>query len=106
VARDRLLLFPGVEGRLHDQGVLISNGEHYFERPRIFHGDLMDQGRVPKSLLEEHENRLVVNLRDDISPVAEMLDELLEGLSLLLDKASYVPVHSRMCSCGMEVTGE
>jgi hypothetical protein len=45
----------------------------------------MDPGRVPESLLEEHDNRLVVNLRDAISLVAKMLDELPEGLSLLLD---------------------
>jgi hypothetical protein len=35
--------------------------------------------------LENKKNRLVVNLWDDISLVAEMLDELPEGLSLLLD---------------------
>jgi hypothetical protein len=51
----------------------------------VFHGKLTDQGWVPESLLEKHENRLVVNLWDDISLVAEMLDELPEGLSLLLD---------------------
>jgi hypothetical protein len=50
-----------------------------------FHGELTCQGRVPESLLEEHNNRLVVNLRDDVSFVVELLDELLEGLSLLLD---------------------
>jgi hypothetical protein len=32
---------------------------------------------VPESLFEEHNNRLVVNLWDDISLVAESLDELL-----------------------------
>jgi hypothetical protein len=39
------------------------------------------------SLLEEHNNRLVVDLRGDISLVAETLDGLLDGLSLLLDDA-------------------
>jgi hypothetical protein len=42
---------------------------------------------VPESLLEEHNNRLVVDHQDDISLVAESLDKLLEGLSLLLDDA-------------------
>jgi hypothetical protein len=47
----------------------------------------MDQGWVPESLLEEHYDRLVIDLRDDISLVVETLDELPEGLSLLLDDA-------------------
>jgi hypothetical protein len=42
---------------------------------------------VPESLLEEHCDRLVVDLRDDIPLVAEILDELSEGLSPLLDDA-------------------
>jgi hypothetical protein len=53
----------------------------------VCHGKLMDQGLVPEPLLEEHDNRLVINFRDDISLVAETLDELSEGLSLLLDDA-------------------
>jgi hypothetical protein len=55
---------------------------------RFFHGELTDQGQVAESLLEEHNNTLVVDLRDDISLIVESLDELLEGLSLLLDDAS------------------
>jgi hypothetical protein len=47
----------------------------------------MDQGQVPESLLEEYDNRLVVDLRDDISLITETLDELPEGFSLLLDDA-------------------
>jgi hypothetical protein len=47
----------------------------------------MDQGWVPESLLEGHNNKLVINLWDDISLIAESLDELPEGLSLLLDDA-------------------
>jgi hypothetical protein len=50
-----------------------------------FHGELTDQGGVPESLLREHNNRHVIDLRDDISLVAETLDELLEGHALLLD---------------------
>jgi hypothetical protein len=41
---------------------------------------LTDQGWVPTSFLEEHDNGLVVDLWDDIPLIAEMLDELLEGL--------------------------
>jgi hypothetical protein len=69
-------------------GVLVSDGEHCFRHPGVFHGELTDQGRVSESLLKEHNNRLVVDLRDDVSLLAELLDELLEGLSLLLDDAS------------------
>jgi hypothetical protein len=47
----------------------------------------MDQGWILESLLEEHNNRLVINLRDDVSFLVESLDELSEGLSLLLDDA-------------------
>jgi hypothetical protein len=47
----------------------------------------VDQGWVTESLLEEHYDRLVINLRDDIPLIAESLDELSEGLSLLLDDA-------------------
>jgi hypothetical protein len=79
-----LLLFPGIESCLLGQGILVSDGEHCFWCPRVFHDELTDQGRVPESLLKEHDNRLVVNLWDDISLVAETLNELLEGLSLLL----------------------
>jgi hypothetical protein len=80
-----LLLFSCVEGCLLSQGILVSDGEHCFQRPRVFHGELMYQGWAPKSLLEEHNNRLVINLQDDISLVAESMDELSEGPSLLLD---------------------
>jgi hypothetical protein len=43
--------------------------------------------QVPESLLEEHDNRLVVDLRDNVSLIAEALDKLSEGLSFLLDHA-------------------
>jgi hypothetical protein len=82
-----LLLFPGVEGHLLSQVILISYGEHCFWHPMIFHCKLTDQGSVTKSFLEEHDNWLVIDLRGDIPLIAEMLDELLEGLSLLLDDA-------------------
>jgi hypothetical protein len=68
--------------------------------------DLLGFFMAPKSLIEEHNNRLVVVLWDDISLVVEMLDELTEGLTHLLDDAGLVLVDSRMCACGAEVTGE
>jgi hypothetical protein len=52
----RLLLSSGVEGCLLSQGVLVSDNEHIFRCPGILHGELMDQGRVPESLHEEHDN--------------------------------------------------
>jgi hypothetical protein len=39
------------------------------------------------SLLEEHHDRLFINLRDDIPLVEEALDVFLEGLSFLLNYA-------------------
>jgi hypothetical protein len=48
----------------------------------------VDQGRVPESLLEKYNNRFVINLRDDVSFIVELLDEFPEILSLLLDDAS------------------
>jgi hypothetical protein len=53
----------------------------------ILHGDLSDQGWIPESLLKEHDDRFVINLRDDIPLVTEALNELSEGFSLLLDDA-------------------
>jgi hypothetical protein len=47
----------------------------------FFHGELTGQGWVPESLLEEHNNRFVIDLQGDVAPVAESLDELPEGLS-------------------------
>ncbi len=55
--------------------------------PRVFHDEHTGQGWVPESLLQEHNNGLVIDLQDDISHVVGMLNELLEGLSLLLDDA-------------------
>jgi hypothetical protein len=82
-----LLLLSYVQGCLLTQGLLVSNGEHCFRRPGVFHGGLMDQGRVPESLFKLHNNRLVVDLQDDVSLITESLDELPEELSLLLDDA-------------------
>jgi hypothetical protein len=43
------------------------------------------QGWIPESLLEEHDNGLVVDLRNDIPLIAKALNELPKGLNLLLD---------------------
>jgi hypothetical protein len=59
-----------------------------------------------ESLLEEHNDGLVIDLRDDVSLVAEMLDKLLEGLTLLLDDGNQVLVNSQAHTRGMEVVGE
>jgi hypothetical protein len=101
-----LFLFPGVEGCLLSYGIFVSDSKHCFWHLRVLHGELMDQGWAPESLLEEHYDRLVIDLRDDISLIVETLDELSEGLFLLLDDAGYVPFNSQSCARGMEVTGE
>jgi hypothetical protein len=72
-----LLLFRGVEGHLLGQGVPVGNGEHFFWRPGVLHGMLSDQSRIPESLLEEYDDRLIIDLRDDIPLVVEALNELL-----------------------------
>jgi hypothetical protein len=46
------------------------------------------------------------NLRYDISLVAQKLDELPEGLSILLDDASWVLVDSWTCVLSVKVTSE
>jgi hypothetical protein len=38
----------------------------------------VDQGRIPESLLGEHNNRFIVNLRNEVSLVVKALDELSE----------------------------
>jgi hypothetical protein len=82
-----LLLLSCVKGLLLGQGIFVSDGKHYFWHPRVFHGELMDQGQVPEFLPEEHNNRLVIDLWDDVSLVVDSMDELPKGLSLLLDNA-------------------
>jgi hypothetical protein len=80
-----LLLLSCVKSRFLGQGVFVSDGEHCFWYLGVFHDELTDQGRVPESFLEEQNNRFVIDVRDDISLVVKLLDELPEGLSLLLD---------------------
>jgi hypothetical protein len=83
-----LLLLSCVEGHLLSQGVPVGDGKHLFRCPGVFHGEILEWGRVPKNLFEEHHDRLVVNLRDDIPLVVEALDVFLKGLAFLLNNAS------------------
>jgi hypothetical protein len=64
--------------------ILVGDSQHFFRRPGILRGELANQGQVCQSLLEEHDNRLVVDLQDNVSLIAKMLDKFLEGLSRLL----------------------
>jgi hypothetical protein len=82
-----LLLLSDIEGRLLGQGIFVGDCQHLFWHPGVLHGELADKGRVPKSLLEEYDDRLVIDLRYNVSLVAVMLDKLPEGLSFLLDHA-------------------
>jgi hypothetical protein len=78
-------LFPGVEGHILGQGVPVRDGEQCFWRRGVFSWWAYKKGRDLESFLEEHHNELVIDLQDVISLVAETLDELPEGLFLLLD---------------------
>jgi hypothetical protein len=89
-----LLLFSSIEGHLLSQSVFVGDSQHHFRCPGIPHGELAGQGRVPESLLKEHDYRLVVDLQNNVSIVAKTLDKLLEGLSFLLDYAGMVLVDS------------
>jgi hypothetical protein len=83
----QLLLLSGIEGRLLSQGIFVGDGQHLFTHPGVIHGELADQRWVLESLLEEHNNWFVVNLWNEVSLIAKVLDELLEWFSLLLDEA-------------------
>jgi hypothetical protein len=65
-----LLLLSCVEGHLLGQGVSIGDGKHLLRRPRVFHGKLSDQGRVPESLLK--------NITIDLSPTSRITFLLLQ----------------------------
>jgi hypothetical protein len=80
-----LFLHSRVEGHLLYEGVFVGDSQHLFWHPRALHDELEDQWWVLVSLLEEHDDRFVANLRDDVSLVAKVLDELSKWLSLLLD---------------------
>jgi hypothetical protein len=55
---------------------------------------------------KEHDDGLVINLRDNILFVAETLDELPEGLSHLLHDVGQVPNDSWSLTGGPEVVDE
>jgi hypothetical protein len=95
-----------VKGHLIGQDVLVSDGELLLGRPGIFHGKLTDQGQVPESLLEEHDDGFIIDFRDDVPLVAKMLDEFLEGLSLLLYNASQVPIDPWSLTSGPKFVDE
>jgi hypothetical protein len=76
----RLLLLSCLEHHLLDQGVSVGDGKHLLRHPGVVHGELLDQGRVPESLFEEHHDWLVINLHDSSPLVAEMLDVFSKGL--------------------------
>jgi hypothetical protein len=83
----QLLMLLGVfviVGRLFGQCILFGDGKHLLRRPGVLHGELADQGWVLESLLEEYDVGFVVDLRDDVPFVPEMLDKFMQGLSLLL----------------------
>jgi hypothetical protein len=101
-----LLLVSSFECYLLGQGVPVGDSQHLLQHPRILHGELSDQGRVPESLLEEHDDRFVINLWYDVPLVAKKLDKFLKGLSLLLYHTSQVPVDSWSHACGLEVANE
>jgi hypothetical protein len=92
------LLVSSVEGRFIGSGILVGDGQHLLGCPEILHGELADDGRVPESHLEEHDDEFIINIQDDISLVAEMLDKLSGGLSLLLYNAGQVLVNSWSCA--------
>jgi hypothetical protein len=60
----------------------------------------------PESLLEEHDDGCIVNLRYNVSLVAEALDKLLRGFSLLLYDAGQVPVDTWSRAHGPKVADE
>jgi hypothetical protein len=48
----------------------------------VFCAELANQGFIPESLLEEHDDGIVVDFWDNVPFVVEWLYELLEGLSV------------------------
>jgi hypothetical protein len=59
-----------------------------------------------ESLLEEHDDGFIVNLRYNVSLVAEALDKLSKVFSLLLYDTGQVPVDTWSCAHGPEVADE
>jgi hypothetical protein len=82
-----LLLISGADSCFLGQGIFAGDCQHLFGCSGILHGQLPDQGRVPESFLEEHDNGFVIDLWDDVSLVTKALDKFSEGLSLLFYNA-------------------
>jgi hypothetical protein len=101
-----LLLLSGIKGHFLSQGKFVGDIQHLFKCPGVLKGELANQRRVPESLLEEHNNRFVINLQNEVSLVAKALDEVSEWFSLLLDNAEQVPLNSWSCTCGTKVVVE
>jgi hypothetical protein len=70
-----LLLISGVDSCFLNQGVFVGDCQHLFGRPGILYCQLVDHGRVHESFLEEHDNGFIVDLRNDVSLVAKVLDK-------------------------------
>jgi hypothetical protein len=62
--------------------------------------------QVSNTLLEEHDDQLIIDLQDDIPLFVETLDELLKGLPLLLHDVVQVPLDSWMLAGSSQVTDE
>jgi hypothetical protein len=101
-----LLLIPGVDSHFLRQGIFVDDCQYLFRHPGILHGELADQERVSKSFLEEHDDGFIIDLRDDVSLVAEPLNKFSEGLSLLLYNTGQVPFNSWLRACVSEVADE
>jgi hypothetical protein len=56
VAQLLVLLIFGVEGHVLGQGIVFGNCKHLFGHSGILHGELVDQGRVPESLLKKYDD--------------------------------------------------
>jgi hypothetical protein len=101
-----LLLVSGVDSHLLGQGIFVGDCQHFFGRSGILHGELTNQGRVPESFLEEHDNGFVIDLRNDVYLVEEEQDKFPEGLSFILYNVGQVPFDSYSCARGPEVLNE
>jgi hypothetical protein len=50
-----LVGFLIVEGHLPSQGALVGDGKYFLQRPGVFPGELLNQGWIPESFLEEYD---------------------------------------------------
>jgi hypothetical protein len=66
VAQILVLVISGAEDHLLGQGIFAGDCKHLLGHPEILLGELADQGWVSESLLEKHDDWLIVNLRDNV----------------------------------------